>query len=203
MIRLALMLCVLAGGAEAAPRAVCMVGDSLTYGYTFDDTPIALRLSTLISRPVVNMGVGSNRAASIKARYDRYCAPYPYYAAIWEGCTNDLDFDGTTGADCWATTLSWISAVEAAGQRPIILTIFPRWGHVGWTSDEEAERVAYNALAESYAESHPEVTLVQMDSTLGDGGTPPALQTSLDWGDKLHINGNGMQAAAEKIATAF
>lgn len=199
MKHLALLLAILSLPAGAVTRrAACMVGDSLTYGYTFDSTPIPDRLADLTGKPVVNMGVGSNLSTNISARYTRYCSPYLYKVAIWEGCTNDLDA-GVSGATCWATTEAWVEAVEAAGQVAVVLTVFPRWGHANWTSDEETQRLDYNSRATTYVASHPSVILVNMESVLGDGATPPALKVAYDWGDHLHINGTGMQAAAEAI----
>lgn len=203
MKRFALLLVLLSLSASAqSRRAVVMVGDSLTYGETFDSTTIPERLEALIGRPVDNMGVGSALAASISARYSRYAAPYLYRVAIWEGCTNDLDA-GTSGATCWTTTEAWVTACQAAGTNVcVVLTVFPRWGHGTWSAGDETQRLDYNARAATFVSTHPSVILVNMEAVLGDGATPPALKVAYDWGDKLHLNGAGMQAVAQAIYTA-
>lgn len=172
-MRALLLVAVLAclPAASAPRRAICMTGDSLTYGYTFDATPIALRLATLMDVPVVNMGIGSDIAVNISARWTRYCASYPYAYAIWEGCTNDFGVSSALAVDCWATTQSWITAVEAAGHTAIVLTVFPRGGSGAWTDAKETQRLAYNALAAAYAISHPSMILVDPESALGDSAT--------------------------------
>lgn len=204
MKALVLVVVLAASLASAAPtrRAVCMTGDSLTYGYTFDSTPIALRLATLRGVPVVNMGVGSDVAVNISARWSRYCAPFLYDISIWEGCTNDLAASAT-GAACWATTEDWAEACEAAGHQCVILGVFPRGTSGGWNGTKETERLAYNALAAAYAVAHPTIIYVDLDDELGDGASPNALRAAVDWGDGLHINGDGMQEVAEAIDEAI
>lgn len=163
-----LLLASLYASATPIRTAGCMTGDSLTYGYTFDNTPIADRLATLLGVPVANLGVGSDVASNISARWTRYCEPYLYEFSVWEGCTNDFGINSATGADCWSTTQTWVGNVEAAGQRAAGLSVFCRGGSASWTDAKEAQRLAYNVLAAAYAVSHPTFIYVDMESTLCD-----------------------------------
>lgn len=195
----------LSSGASAAPvrSAVILVGNSLTYGYTFDATPTSERLAVLLGVPVTAMGVGSDVATNISARYTRYALPFPYATAVWEGCTNDFGINSATGAACWATTQAWVLAVEAAGTRAVVLSVFVRGGSGGWSGPKETQRLAYNVLAAAYAVSHPSMVYVNLETTLGDGASPPALKVICNWGDDLHITGTCMQLVAQEIANAL
>jgi hypothetical protein len=180
-----------------------MTGDSITYGYTFDPTPIADRLATLLRKPVVALGVGSDVAANISSRHTRYCLPYSYKFAIWEGCTNDFGINSASGATCWATTAAWIVSVKAAGQTPVILAVFCRGGSGGWTGPKETARTDWNTLAAAAAAADPTIIYVDPNPTLCDSASPPALKVAYDWGDHLHIDGDGMQVVAEALYSAM
>jgi lysophospholipase L1-like esterase len=201
MTRLSLAVLLISTVAAAAPirTAGVMCGTSLTYGYTQDATPITARLATLEGVPVVNMGVGGDVASNIALRGIRYAVPFAYAFAVWEGCTNDFGLNGALAVDCWATTLTWVAAVEGAGTQAVILTVPPRQGSSGWSAPKETQRLAYNTLARNYGVSHPSAIIVDLETLLGDGATPPALNNTYDYGDDLHLNGAGMQVAAAAI----
>ena len=204
MKRLALLLCLLSlPSAAVTTRASCAVGTSLTYGYSFESVPYPARLETLSGTPVVNLGIGFDRIASIHTRWQLYCKPFPYRRLVLEGGTNDLDLDGTTGAALWLTVKSFIEEAQANGQQVVLVLIPPRGGSSGWTAGEETERLAFNSAARDYQATHPTLILIDSDGVLGDGAVPPALQTAYDYGDHLHLKAAGMQALAAAIAATF
>lgn len=202
MIRLLLLFVLMPALAGAAvPRTkLVFVGTSLTYGYTFDSTPYPARTGAALGVKVANMGVGGDRMAAIYQRWQLYAKNFPYRAVVIEGCTNDLDMDGTTGAACWTTTQTFIEEAVAAGQTVVLVPIPPRWGHINWTNGEETQRVAFNAAATSYVDAHPAVLMVDVNTVLGNGSTPPGLNPAYDWADHLHLNAAGMQALADAVA---
>lgn len=204
LLRLLLLAALLlAGLSEAKPRALVCAGTSLTYGLSHDPTPYTARLETLIGVPVVNMGVGSARLSSIVTRWELHAKPFPYRVSVLEGGTNDLAGVGgavATGAATWAIFEGWIEDAQDAGHEVVAVLIPPRWGSAGWTADMEAERVIFNTALRAYVAANPEVKLLDSDLVLGDGASPPALQAAFDYGDKLHLDGDGMQALAQGIA---
>lgn len=182
----------------SSARASVAVGTSLTYGYSHDSVSYPDRLATLLNAPVVNMGVGSDRLASIITRWQTYAKPYPYKRSIFEGGTNDLHLDSANGTTLWGTFEDWIEEALGVGHQVVIILIPPRWGSAGWTSDMETERLAFNDLARAYVLANPQVLMVDSDVTLGTG-SPVALQAAYDYGDDLHLSAAGMQALAEAI----
>lgn len=187
--------------ATAATRHVVIaVGDSLTYGYVQNPSPYPTRLSTLLSQPVVNLGWGGDRLASMRSRWQQYGKPFPYLAVVIEGGTNDIFFDSTPGATLWATTSAWITEAKGVGQRVIVVLIPPRWGGGGWTNEKEIERNAYNDAVRAYVLANPDVLLMDSDVVLGDGATPPSLQLSYNYGDYTHLTSAGLQALAVGVA---
>lgn len=188
--------------AVAAPQKtkLVFVGTSLTYGYTFDSTPYPTRTGTALGVKVANMGVGGDRMAAIYQRWQLYAKASPFRAVVIEGCTNDLDMDGATGAACWNTMRTFCEEAEAAGQICVLVPVPPRWGHINWTNGEETERVALNTALAAYVAAHPAVLMVDVDTVLGNGSTPPGLNPAYDWADHLHLNAAGMQALANAVA---
>lgn len=193
----------LAGLSEARPRAVVCSGTSLTFGLNHNPTPYPARLEALLGVPVENLGISSARLSAIVTQWERYAKPYPYRVVVLEGGTNDLAGVGgapITGAAAWAIFQGWIQDAEEDGFTVVAVLIPPRWGSGGWTADMETERVAFNNELRAYVASNPSVKLLDSDLVLGDGASPPALQAAYDYGDKLHLDGDGMQALAQGIA---
>jgi lysophospholipase L1-like esterase len=195
----ALLLTMLSLTSYAAPRrAWAAVGDSITNGHSFDASPYPLRLATLLNAPVVNMGIGGELAASINTRFTTYVLPYPYKGVIIEECINDL-IAGTAGATCWTATEAAANAAIAAGFIVVLVTAVPCGNYASWNGTKETERDAYNAAMRAYAAARPgQVLLLDGDTVLSDDTN--TIKAAYDYGDGLHLDGDGFQALAAAIA---
>jgi lysophospholipase L1-like esterase len=189
-------------GTAASHRSVIVApGDSITYGLVCDGTPYTTRLASATGRTVLNLGESGNTLNLIRARWESQ-GNYPDVEwAVLEGGVNDLR-QGATGAATWALMKSFIEAAKAAGQRVAVFTILPFAGSPGATEQMETERLAYNASLRSYAASHG-VVVIDGDTFLSDGGTPPQLPAADNCGDLLHPNGAGNQLMADHAKTAL
>lgn len=198
---LALLLAApLCANAATARRAWVAVGDSITYGYAHDATPYPERLATLLSVPVVNMGVGGDTAANINTRFTNHASQYPYRGVIIEECINDL-IAGTAGATCWTATEAAADAARSAGFLVVLVTAIPCGNYVGWDGTKETERDAYNTSLRAYVAAHPSDTfLIDLDTVVSDDGN--TIKAAHDYGDGLHLDGDGMQALAAAVAAA-
>lgn len=180
-------------------RAIVCCGTSLTFGYYQNATPYPERLATVTGLPVVNLGVGSTRLATIIPRWESYGLPFPFDVLVAEGGTNDMGLDGALAADLWPVFQAWIEDAVAAGRRVVAVSIPPRWNSPNWDAGKETERLAFNQSLADYVAAHPAVGMVDSDSLLGSG-SPRALQGPFDYGDHLHMSGDGMQVLAEAVA---
>lgn len=182
------------------PAVVC-IGTSLTFGYNQNSNPYPARLATLTGRPVVNLGVGGDRIASISSRFTQMGAPFPFGVGVLEGLTNDLALDSMAGTTAAAAFLALADAMHTAGiPRVVGVLIPPRTNSSNWDNTKEAERVIANAAIVTGAASRPWMSVVDSNAVLGDGVTPPALQASYDYGDHLHLSSAGLQALADAVA---
>jgi lysophospholipase L1-like esterase len=198
----AVALCLTTMSAEAAQRrAWVAVGDSITYGYAHDATPYPVRLSELLGVPVANMGIGGDTAANINTRFTSYALPYPYKGVIIEECLNDL-IAGTSATTCWEATATAVDAALAEGFLVVLVTAIPCGNYVGWNGTKETERGVYNLNVRTKAESDPaHIFLVDLDEVVSDDGT--TIKAAYDYGDGLHLDGDGMQALAQAVADAI
>lgn len=186
--------------AHAARRAAVCSGTSLTFGYIQNTNPYPARLETALSVPVDNMGIGSARLSAIITRWRTYAKPFPYKTLVAEGGTNDIALDGALADDLWPVFQAWIEEAQGAGVSTVVAVAIPcRWGSSSWDSGKEAERLTFNQYLRDYVAANPEVRLVDSDVVLCTG-TPKALQGAFDYGDDLHMSGDGMQALAEGVA---
>jgi lysophospholipase L1-like esterase len=199
MRHLALLLLTLSAmPSHATPRRTWVaVGDSITNGHSFDASTYPARLETLLGAPVENMGIGGETAAQARTRWQNYAENYPYKGVIIEIGTNDLAAS-TAGATVWATVDAWIEEAQAAGQRVVLCTVFPRNGSAGWTGAMETQRQAFNTSARAKAAGDPTIILIDGDTVLSDDGV--TLRAAFDYGDAVHLDGDGFQALAEAIA---
>ncbi|HEX8705516.1 MAG TPA: hypothetical protein VF815_42170 [Myxococcaceae bacterium] len=64
----------------------------------------------------------------------------------------------------------------------------------------EAERLDFNAAAQAYKSTNPDLLMIEADVLLGNGGEPVELNPLYRCEDELHLCATGMQVLAEAIA---
>ena len=127
------------------------------------------------------------------ARFSTDVLPHaPTYCLVLGGI-NDIQQDSTAAA-IEANLSAIYQDCRVAGIVPVPMTITPWAGYVNWTQARENVRLAVNSWIRGLGSP-----LVDLETVVGDGNTPPALQAQYDSGDHLHPNAAGSQAIAAAI----
>lgn len=190
------------GVAGASTPAVDLCyGNSITYGLTFDALPYPARLEAITHHKCLNFGKGGDTAAGAYARWQDHGKNLPGIEWLYiEICTNDFTA-GATGTSCWDTVQTWIEEAVAAGQRVAVWTVLPRGGWGGHTEGIEAARTAFNNALRAYVLAHPEVKLIDAELFMKEpASSPPRLKDAYNWGDGIHVNGDGYEEMAIQAA---
>ena len=151
------------GEAYEIPRtsSVLVVGDSfsdsnpnLDFGGTeFGDYPFHMQRMLPVGRFSVNTrAISGQTIAQITTQIENALTESvgsvgaaPYGVIIAQGGVNDMILSGRTLAQMQADKLAQIAVIEAAGAVPVLVGIAAWDGYVSWTSDRQAQTIAYNA----------------------------------------------------------
>lgn len=185
--------------AETILTIICL-GDSVTHGFnTTKNYPSNLNDDLGIFTNVVDKGVNGEDTTSILNRFATDVLEWmPTYCVIGGGI-NDLI--AAVGEDTIKSNFqSMYDDCITNNIKPIALTIEPWKNYISYSSDEEVIRLSINQWIKTYA-SLQDFSVIDLESILGDSGSPPALRTSYDSGDGLHPNNAGAAAIAENIHT--
>lgn len=93
----------------------------------------------------------------------------------------------------WARVLDAVRQCQAAGVIPVLDTGCPR--NSGSTLTNDNLRKQHNAQLIAYGAAS-NVIVADINSVIGDGGTPELIKSNYNIGDGLHWNRAGVDAAA-------
>ena len=197
--------------ADAASRAIVVLGDSLTdgRGSTTDRNnrwpdQFALRLSTnppTANLAVINMGIGGNGVfhglgPSAQARFERDVLNQS--AARWliffEG-VNDIG-GGASAQSLTNAYAAFVDRAHARNLRAYGATITPFGGNGYYTTEHEATRQTVNAWIRNSAKFD---AVIDFDAVVRHPMTLTNLLSAYDSGDGLHLNPAGYRAMADAI----
>lgn len=179
------------------------LGDSIMRG-----DPTGATLSSRLSIPtklnerlgphawILNAGIGSEKVADFTARVGVVNEQKPSEVLILGGI-NDLNA-ARTDTQIIADLTTLYQAVEAAGAQVIAIPILPYGSSGFWTAPNEAYRVSVN----NWIKNTSGRRYVNLEAVVGEtttfGPGRPRLQTAYAF-DGIHLNGAGMDAAADAI----
>lgn len=199
---LALLLCVAALPAAAAPRLLVTLGDSIVAGGpiiganpTWTELLQTRRVGETFGAN--NAGVGGYTAAQTSALWTATYLGKRYTHAVVLVGTNDLA-NGTSAATILGTLNTFIASMLADGLSVAVCTVPPRGGSASWDSTKETQRLALNVSILALTT----VTPINLETALGGVGSPLALAAGVDSGDHLHPNAAGHVAIADAIDAA-
>lgn len=168
-------------------REIACLGDSITAG----KYPQYVRSYQI--RNAYDRGVVGNTTAQMLARLSADVLAYtPKYCVVLGGI-NDVQADASASS-IQANLISIINQLLGANIVPVVLQMSPWSGYVNFTNPRESVRVAVNTWIAGLGYS-----TLNLDSLLGDGGNPPALQVSYDSGDHLHPSTAGQKVMAQSV----
>lgn len=208
---------------NAAPRAVVLLGDSITDGYGVkpgqhsrwtDGLSRRLRADpALADIGVLNQGIGGNRllrdgnGPNILARFERdvLAQTGARWLVVFAGI-NDIGtrLDAKKKGEPYASVTEIIGALDqlatrarSAGLKVYGATITP-YGGAGfyWSEDGEADRQAVNRWIR---ESGRFDAVIDFDAALRDPADPSRLQPAFDSGDHLHPSHAGYAEMARFV----
>lgn len=195
----------------AAPARVCVVGDSITAGFSpstagWTDPLAALNAGTNFGAK--NVAHSGDQIASAQALYASECQGRGYTWVAFLIGTNNLP-GGDSAASMWAGTRLMVDAARAdtsgrdGGARVLLLGLLPRGTGASWSSGLGTRLLAYNALMEDYADGENIIYVDTYNALLEPASSPPTLAAAAGGAtDGLHPNnaGQGMIAAAVQAA---
>lgn len=149
-----------------------------------------------------NAGVGGSTVAQVHALWSASYESRGYtHGGVLVG-TNDLA-SGAEAAAVISALTALVADMHADGLQSFICTIPPRGGSASWDSTKEARRVAVNdAIRDLPVTIGANVLVVDLETPLSDGASPPALTSATDSGDHLHPNGTPITGGHPLIAAA-
>jgi len=167
MKRIALLVALWAAPSAAAPVRLCIVGDSISAGFSPATHGWGTELRTLIAQTpgqpqdfgVLNVAHSGDKIANAQTLYDLALAGrLRPVGAQYDGCTwvafligtNDL-VDGTSAATMWVGTKAMVDAARAGGTKVLLLGLLPRGTGASWSTDLGTRLLAYNALQSATA----------------------------------------------------
>ncbi len=198
----------------AAEGAVVTLGASITDGIASAadanrrwPNDLAVRLNQAgATAGVLNEGIsgnsllrdGAGQSAVNRFSRDVLSQPNVKWVIFADDPVNDLDTaNPATGAQLTAALGQMISAAHQAGIKFICATLTPFQGTSNWSQAGEDGRDAYDAFVRSEASGCDGV--VDFDAATHDPANPAQYAPSLDSGDHLHPNTDGLQAMANVI----
>lgn len=188
--------------AEAAPRLLVTLGDSIVAGGPIiNGAPSWTEL--LQTRRIGerfaanNAGVGGYTAAQTLTLLDATYIGKGYTDAVVLVCTNNLA-NGDSAASCLVTLNTIIAHLTANGITVAVCTVPPRGGSAQWDGTKETQRLALNTSILALTTATP----INLETALGGVGSPLALAVGADSGDHLHPNAIGHVAIADAIDAA-
>lgn len=218
-LRTLLLLVLFPFMAVAAPVRICIVGDSISAGFSPSTHGWGTSLKTLIAQDpaqpqdfgVLSIAHSGDKIANAQAVYDLALAGRTRpTAAQYDGCnrvafligTNDL-VDGTSAATMWAGTKTMVDAARAAGANVLLLALLPRGTGASWSTDLGTRLLAYNALQSAYANASTIVYVDTYTALLEPASSPPALAIASGGAtDGLHPNNAGQLLIAQTVQAA-
>jgi lysophospholipase L1-like esterase len=201
---LLLALSLVAAPAEARPRVLCTIGDSLVAGGPIlganPSWTQLLQTSRIGERfGVINVGVGGYTAAQIKAVWEaEYNGRGCTHAVVLVG-TNNLSA-GTSAASTFTDIESLVASIRADGSgdpngiNVTVLTVPPRGGSASWDGTKETQRLALNALILAMGAD----ANVSLESMAGSGN-PVEMAAAYRTSDLLHFNGTPTTGGSQEV----
>ncbi len=207
----------LAAQAFAAPVRLCIVGDSISAGYSPSTygwaVPIA-RLNAGTDFGVKNVSVSGDKVYNASTRADahaRFDAGVRGRGCTWVAFlvgTNDLP-DGTAASVIWLGSggvgglRPLVDVARAEGARVLLLALLPRGTGASWSTDLGTRLLAFNALMQAYANGSTIVYADTYTAMLEPASSPPRLLLAGGGGtDGLHPNNAGQHSIAQTVQAA-
>lgn len=199
---LLVLLAILSLPATAAPVRVCVVGDSISAGFTPStwgwNVPLA-SLNAGADWGAKNIAHSGDTAAQALALYGS--------DAKWRGCTHVAILIGTnnlasgdSAESIYATIDAIADAAEADGSQVILLAILPRGTGASWSAGLGTRLLALNALMAARPLS---IYVDTYTALLEPASSPPALATAAGGAtDGLHPNNVGQAMIATAVQAA-
>lgn len=179
----------LAVPAEGRPVRVCIVGDSITAGFSPATRGWGVPLQALNAGGadwgVKNIAYSGDKVAQARIRFD---SDIPGRVCTWVLFligTNDLP-DGTAAATIYTGIAAMAVAAETGGSRVMLLSVLPRATGASFTAALETRRVALNVLLAARAGSTYADTSTALTGTAV--GTAWASSTAYSL-DVVRVNG--------------
>ena len=211
--------------AATSTLGIVALGDSITDGAASSvDTNhrwpnlLAQRLLDRTGTPaeaaVIDQGISGNRlltdmvGVNALARFDRDVLAQPGVTdvIVLEGI-NDIGFSTylpglppVSAAEIIAAYRQLIARAHDAGLRIYGGTLMPYMNSLYYTAGGEATRRACNTFIRQSGEFDG---VIDFETAVSDGSTPPQLQSQYDSGDHLHPNDAGYQAMANAVKLQF
>jgi lysophospholipase L1-like esterase len=197
--------------ADAASRAVVILGDSITdgRGSTTDGNnrwpdKLAQRLSTNATTAgvaVINMGIGGNGVfrglgPSVQARFERDVLSQSgaRWLIVFEG-VNDIG-GGASAQSLTNAYAQFVDRAHARNLRAYGATITPFGGNGYYTAAHESTRQTVNDWIRNSGKFD---AVIDFDAVVRNPATLTNLLSAYDTGDGLHLNPAGYQAMADSI----
>lgn len=202
---LLLLSLTLAAPAIASPVRVCVIGDSITEGFspaTRGWSSYLVQLHAGEDFAAKNVSQSGDKVAAGRLTFDGEVAGRKLrgctHVAILLG-TNDLP-DGTSAATIYATINGMCTQAEQAGSRCILLALLPRGTGASWSTGLGTRLLEVNALQAARSGS---VYVDTYNALLQPSSSPPALATAAGGGtDGLHPNNAGQLLIAQTVDAA-
>jgi uncharacterized protein (TIGR03437 family) len=190
---------------------IVAIGDSLTSGSPISgsllNTQVAfapnLAYPSLLGTTAQNMGVPGQTTGQMVSRFAVDVTAANPKIVIIEGGVNDI-FAASSSPTIIANMQSMVSAAQAAGILPIVLTVNP-WGPMNTIQSTSRDTINAALLAMASANC----LVINQDSVLGvfRAGGPAGnlwnLNVHYDSGDGGHLNADGYAQVAKAIASAI
>jgi lysophospholipase L1-like esterase len=195
----------LAAPAGARPVRVCVIGDSISEGFS----PATRGWSSYLVQShsgedfsAKNVSQSGDKVAAGRLVFDREAAGVRFrgctHVAILLG-TNDLP-DGTSAATIYATINGMCTQAEQAGARCVLLALLPRGTGASWSTDLGTRLLALNALMAARSGS---IYVDTYNALLEPASSPPALAAAAGGAtDGLHPNNTGEALIASTVNAA-
>jgi len=189
---------------------IACLGDSITYygspGTAFPFPQVLQKLLTVASpgtHLVANHGVhGDKVTAGITTRYGTDIKLKGYDALVFLGGINDVAAD-VSAASIESAAQAILDDARGRGMTVVIIGMSPFGGDsTDYTAPRETTRQNVNTSYSNWAATNS-VPFINLDTQLGDGGSPVKLQSQYAYLDGLHILQPACDLIAAQIETAL